>query len=116
MAKMNAKQTKIFEIIWYTFTGLIMLWGLTYIILGLLSKYLPLPSDNPLTNFDVSFTKSFGLNLLNWGIIILCIGAIEMVIALLSIAKTKDREFDKEQRRKARLTLENNLHQDKEAK
>lgn len=109
MAKMNKKQIKIFEIVWYTITGLVMIWGLTYVVLGLVAHFIPDP-NNGLKDFNSSFTKTFGLNLLYWGLIIFAIGAIAMVIALLNVAKEKDRDFEKEQRRKARIYMESAIN------
>ena len=52
--------------------------------------------------------KTFGLPTLYWGLIIFAIGAIVLVIALLNIAKIKDREFEQKQRRQARLVTNEN--------
>lgn len=104
MKKMTKKEIKIFEAIFYSIQGAIMLWGLTYIVLGLLGDYLPIPSaDNPLKSFSSFMDKTFGLPTLYWGLIIFAIGAFVLVIALLNIAKIKDREFEQKQRRQARL-------------
>lgn len=110
MKKMDKKQTKIFEIVFYSIQGAFMLWGLTYIVLGLLGMYLPIPSSqNALKDFSSFMNKTFGLPTLYWGLIIFAIAAIIFVIALLNVAKTKDREFEQSQRRQARLNAESNL-------
>ncbi|MGM9874145.1 MAG: hypothetical protein ACI31G_04475 [Bacilli bacterium] len=107
MKKMTKKQTKIFEIVFYSIQGAVMLWGLTYVVLGLLGMYLPIPtSQNALNDFSSFMQKTFGLPTLYWGLIIFAVGALIMVIALLKIAKGKDKEFEQHQRRQARLNIE----------
>lgn len=103
--KMTKKQSLAFEIVWYSLCGAIALWGLTYIVLGLLAKYLPLLSEqNPLVSFDTTIKNLFGLDSLSWGLILLAIGSLLAIIVLLSFAKTADRSYDKSLRRKARLS------------
>lgn len=108
----NRKKALVVEIILYVVSGGLALWGLTYMILGLLAKYLPiLSSKNPLVSFDNTIANLFGLNSLYWGMIIFVIGALVAVLTLLYFAKSADRDFDKKERRKARLLhIEENIN------
>lgn len=92
----------VFEIVWYSVCGAIALWGLTFIVLGLLAKYLPLrPSDNPLLLASNAYAKVFGLGFFGWGIINLIVAAVLVVIVLLISSKKVDRDVEKAQRRAA---------------
>ncbi len=100
MAKKNKLPVSIFELVWYPICALVIIWGLTYVVLGLVTKY---NNINALTEFNANFTKQFGLNLYFWGLIIIAIGAVAGVAVMLIFAKTFDRASEKEQRRSARL-------------
>ena len=100
MAKKNKLPVSIFELVWYPICALVILWGLTYVILGLVTKY---NNINALTEFNTNFTKQFGLNLYFWGLIIVVIGVVAGVVVMLIFAKTFDRATEREQRRSARL-------------
>lgn len=100
MAKKNKLPVSIFELVWYPICALVILWGLTYVILGLVTKY---NNISALTEFNTNFTKQFGLNLYFWGLIIVVIGVIAGVAVMLIFAKTFDRATEREQRRSARL-------------
>ena len=100
MAKKNKLPVSIFELVWYPICALVILWGLTYVVLGLVNKY---NNINALTEFNANFTKQFGLNLYFWGLLIIVIGAVAGVAVMLIFAKTFDRASEKEQRRSARL-------------
>ena len=100
MAKKNKLPVSIFELVWYPICALVILWGLTYVILGLVTKY---NNISALTSFDANFTKQFGLNLYFWGLIIVVIGVVADVAVMLIFAKTFDRATEREQRRSARL-------------
>ncbi len=100
MAKKNKLPVSIFELVWYPICALVILWGLTYVVLGLVTKY---NNINALTEFNANFTKQFGLNLYFWGLLIIVIGAVAGVAVMLIFAKTFDRASEKEQRRSARL-------------
>ena len=100
MAKKNKLPVSIFELVWYPICALVILWGLTYVVLGLVTKY---NNINALTEFNANFTKQFGLNLYFWGLRIIVIGAVAGVAVMLIFAKTFDRASEKEQRRSARL-------------
>lgn len=100
MAKKNKLPVSIFELVWYPICALVILWGLTYVILGLVTKY---NNINALTEFNANFTKQFGLSLYFWGLIIVVIGVVAGVAVMLIFAKTFDRASEREQRRSARL-------------
>ena len=100
MAKKNKLPVSIFELVWYPICALVILWGLTYVILGLVTKY---NNINALIEFNTNFTNQFGLNLYFWGLIIVVIGVVAGVAVMLIFAKTFDRATEREQRRSARL-------------
>lgn len=93
-----------FELVAYIITGAFALWGFVYMILGLLANNLPIHSDqNYLKQASDAIKQTFGLDFLGWGIIILAISILAMVIVMLACAGKKDKTFEKEQRRAARL-------------
>ncbi len=99
--KIKGKQ--IFEIVWYSICGGVGLWGLTYIVLGIVAQELTVHSTkNPLLQASNTIQKYFGLGLFHWGLIILAIAAVAAIIVLLVFAKRVDRDFEKTQRRAAR--------------
>ena len=108
MAEKNKLPVSIVELVWYPICALVILWGLTYVVLGLVTKY---NNITALTEFNTNFKKLFGLNLYFWGLIITAIGAVAGVVVMLFYAKTFDRASEREQRRSARL---NALKKDEE--
>lgn len=100
MAKKNKLPVSIFELVWYPICALVIIWGLTYVVLGLVTKY---NNINALTEFNTNFTKQFGLSLYFWGLLIVVIGVVAGVAVMLIFAKTFDRATEREQRRSARL-------------
>ncbi len=98
------KQLSIFEIIWYSISGAIGLWGLVYIVLGIVANNLAIPSkNNELLKASEAIKNAFGLDFFGWGLILLALGTILAVIVLLIKAKDSDREYEKSIRRAARL-------------
>lgn len=92
------------ELVWYIICGLVGLWGLTYIVLGLVAENLPVTADeNGFVQANASFASTFGLDWLGWGLIILGIAAIAAVVVLLALAGKSDREYEKNTRRAQRL-------------
>ena len=80
------------------------LWGLTYIVLGLVAENLPVTADeNAFVQANASFASTFGLDWLGWGLIILGIAAVAAVVVLLALAGKSDREYEKNTRRAQRL-------------
>ena len=91
----------IFEIVWYSICVLVMIWGLVYVILGLIDGANDLTS---LHKFMGKFQKTFGLTMYFWGLIIFAIGVVAGVTVMIVYAKTFDKAADREQRRSARLS------------
>ena len=103
MSKKN-KKLSVFEIVWYSICGAIGVWGLTYTVLGLIAENISLnPANNPLLIASKSIENAFGLGFFGWGLILVSIATVAAVIVLLSNAKVADREYEKAQRRAARL-------------
>ena len=98
----------LFELVWYPICGLVILWGFTYVVLGLVNKYNKFDS---LASFCTDFKGNFGLDIYFWGLLIIVIGVLAGIVVMLFFAKTYDRAADREQRRSARL---NALKKEKE--
>ena len=101
MANKKKLPISIFEIVWYTRCAGVILWGLTYVVLGIITKYNDIDA---LTEFNQNFTKLFGLGIYFWGLIIIAIAVVAAVVVLLFFAKIFDRASEREQRRSARLS------------
>ena len=87
----------IFEIVAYSILILMGLWALVYVALGIACEFI---------RYDTSVaTANAKLNLgFLWeGLIILGVTAVAAVVVLLIHAKKTDRDFEKAQRRAARL-------------
>lgn len=100
MAKKNIGLL-IFEIIWYSFTGAIALWGLTFITLGVVARNLK-PGAELIKGND-AWQKVMKLSFFESGLIIFVGAVLAAVVVLLIAAKKADREVEKQQRRAARL-------------
>ena len=93
-----------FEVVWYVLTALVGVWGLTYIVLGLVAQNLPISKEDAgLVKANVQFAKTFGLDFFGWGLIILAIAAVAAVIVLLLFSNKVDRDYEKNVRRAQRL-------------
>ena len=93
-----------FEFVWYTLTGLVGAWGLTYIVLGLVAQNLPVKSeDDGLVKANAEFAKTFKLDFFGWGLIILAIAAVAAVVVLLLFSNKVDRDYEKNVRRAQRM-------------
>lgn len=93
-----------FEIAWYSLCALVGIWGLTYIVLGLVAENLPITSeDKGLVKASGQFSKTFGLDFLSWGLIILAIAGVAAVVVLLVFSSKVDRDYEKNVRRAQRL-------------
>ena len=91
----------IFEIVAYSVLGLLGIWGLVYIALGVSCEFVSYKSSLYTTN------QSFGaLGFLYQGFIIAGVALVAAVIILLIHAKQSDRDYEKAQRRAARLAKE----------
>lgn len=90
----------LFELVWYPICVAVILWGLTYVVLGLVNQFNDFTSLN---SFCTSFKNTFKLDIYFWGLIIIAIGVVAGVVVCLAYAKTFDKAADREQRRSARL-------------
>lgn len=98
------KELTTFEKICYPVCCALILWGLTYTVLGLIADNLPVPSDNNyLKQASDQIARLFGLGFFGWGLIIFSIGVVVATIVLLSYARNTDRDYERAQRRAARL-------------
>ena len=105
MAKkeVSAKKSVAFELVAYIVAGLLALWGLVYIVLGLVATYINvIPSKNYLQQASDSIQKAFGLGFFYWGLILLALGALIAIVVLCVFAKKTDRLVEREARRAAR--------------
>lgn len=106
----------IYEIVMYSIVGAVALWGLVYIILGLIAKYLPvISSSNPLTTFNDTIKRLFGLSPLWWGIIIFVIAALYIAISLILVNRKVEKDEEKKARREARLAHLKEIDEEEEA-
>ena len=91
----------LFELIWYPICAAVIIWGIVYVVLGLVNQYNDLSA---LKDFCGDFKSTFKLELYFWGLIIIAIGVVAAVAVMLFFAKSFDRVADREQRRSARLS------------
>ena len=99
--KKKLKQLSIFEIIAYCILLFLGLWGLIYTLLGFICEFLSVHSG--LRYADTYIKNVFGTGFLTCGLIVLGVSVVASVIVLLVNAKKSDRDFEKAQRRAARL-------------
>lgn len=92
----------IFELVAYIVIGLFSLWGVVYIFLGMSCSFISTSSAVYLADGKLRSTTN-NMGFLSQGILILSIGIIVGVIILLIFAKKADRDFEKNQRRAARI-------------
>ena len=106
-AKNNKKKFALhpFELVWYILCGLVGIWGITYITLGLVAQNLPMKSeDQELVKANATIAKTFGgLDFFGWGLIILAAAAVAVVVVLLLFSNKVDREYEKTVRRAQRM-------------
>ena len=104
MKKTNRK-VSIFEIVWYSLSGAIAVWGLTFLTLGVIVRNLR--STDALYKANATYGKAIGIGFFTSGLVLLLAGVIAAVIVLLITAKKSDREVEKQQRRAARIAAAN---------
>ena len=95
------RQLSLFEKIAYSFFLALGLWGLVYLVLGFACGFLS--NDSGLKSADKALKNTFGIGFLGSGLIVLGVAVVLTVIVLLVNAKKSDRDFEKAQRRAARL-------------
>lgn len=91
------------EWIIYIGFGLLTLWGLVYLILGFTCNFVNYNSDLFLADKHLKETTA-GMGFLTQGILIMACGLLVIIITLLVTSKKSDREFEKSQRRAARMS------------
>ena len=106
MKEKKARKLKPVELVIYIISGLFILWGLTYITLGLVAKYLPV-TNSPLKIANATIARLFGLDMFGWGLVIFILFALVAAITMIVFAKNVDKEYEKSQRRAARLSRSN---------
>lgn len=106
MKEKKARKLKPVELVIYIISGLFILWGLTYITLGLVAKYLPV-TNSPLKIANATIARLFGLDMFGWGLVIFILFALVAAITMIVFAKNVDKEYEKSQRRAARLSRAN---------
>ena len=100
MAKKFKLPISIVELIVYTLSGLMAIWGLVYISLGISVNFLKYDDQLVKTNAAL-IAGTNGMGFLQQGILVLFVGVAVAVVFLLSYAKVADRQYEKEQRRAA---------------
>jgi len=104
------KELTLFEKICYPVCGALILWGLTYTVLGLIGDNLQInSSQNYLKQASDAIANIFGLGFFGWGLIIFSIGAVIAITVLLIFARNTDRDYERAQRRAARLARNRNV-------
>lgn len=114
MKEKKARKLKPVELVIYIISGLFILWGLTYITLGLVAKYLPV-TNSPLKIANATIARLFGLDMFGWGLVIFILFALVAAITMIVFAKNVDKEYEKSQRRAARLSRANKTETASEA-
>ena len=99
--KRRLKQLSTFEIIAYSVLCLLGLWGFVYTILGFVCEFLS--NHSGLKEANAYIKSTFGTGFLTCGLIVMVVSALAAVIVLLVNAKKSDRDYEKAQRRAARL-------------
>ena len=99
----------IFEIVSYSILLLLGLWGVVYIILGFCCEFLSISSSSLAAMNEAIASNTKGMGFLYQGFLIAGIAIFVAVIILLFNAKKSDRDYEKAQRRAARLAKDNNV-------
>lgn len=103
----NKAKLSIAEWIIYIGFGLLSLWGIVYIIFGCTCNFVNYKSALAGTDTYLRQTSG-GMGFLEQGILILVCGLLVIVTTLLITSKKSDREFEKTQRRAARISQRKN--------
>lgn len=104
MSEKKHLKISIIELSCYVVFGGLALWGLVYTVLGLFAAYLPIPdTSNPIKQADNTIRQLFGLGFFGWGLILFGVFMCAIVVTLMIFAKGTDRDYEKNQRRAARL-------------
>lgn len=95
------------EIVGYAISGVIALFGIVLIILGIVERHMDVvPSKNYLLNAEQKVMVALGVKIgfRNWGLIFLALGVVIAMIILCVAAKSADRENDRQLRRQQRAS------------
>ena len=92
----------IFEIVSYSILLLLGIWGLVYVILGICAEFGSYKDALVVTDKALK-ANTAGMGFLYQGLLIMGVALVPAVIILLAFAKRSDRDFEKAQRRAARL-------------
>lgn len=95
------------EIVGYAISGVIALFGIVLIILGIVERHMDVvPSKNYLLNAEQKIMVALGVKIgfRNWGLIFLALGVVIAMIILCVAAKSADRENDRQLRRQQRAS------------
>ena len=101
MKKNLLKKLSLFELIAYSVLLLVGLWGLVYGVLGIACEFVS--TKTGIAGADKVLYSTFGIGFLWSGLIIMGAATLVAVVILLMNAKKRDRDFEKAQRRAARL-------------
>lgn len=97
----NLKKLSLFELIAYSVLLLVGLWGLVYVCLGIAVEFIS--TKTGVAKADAVLVDTFKIGFLWSGLIIMGAATVVAAIVLLVNAKKSDRDFEKAQRRAARL-------------
>ena len=97
----NLKKLSLFELIAYGVILLVGLWGLVYVCLGIAVEFVS--TKTGVAKADAVLVSTFKIGFLWSGLIIMGAATLVAVVILLINAKKSDRDFEKAQRRAARL-------------
>ena len=96
----------IVELVIYCFAGLMGIWGLTYISLGIACEFINYKTALAQSNAAM-LAGPVKMGFLYQGYLVLGIAVVVAVVTLLITAKKSDRDYEKAQRRAARLAKDN---------
>ena len=96
----------IFELVSYSLLALLGIWGLVYVILGFVCYFLPAKNELLIMNNAIA-ANTKGMGFMYQGFLIMGLAVVAAVIILLVNAKQSDRDYEKAQRRAARLAKDN---------
>lgn len=98
---MKKLKLSLFELIAYSILLLVGLWGLVYVSLGIACEFVS--TKTGIAGADKVLYSTFGIGFLWSGLIIMGSATLVAVVILLIYAKRSDRDYEKAQRRAARL-------------
>lgn len=96
------------EFVFYLIAAIFGIWGLTFLIFGIIGSYLPvLESENWVSISEKAWLTNWSpWGYRGWGLLLMLIGCAIAFITLLVYARTSDKDVERANRRKQRLLLE----------